>query len=183
MPTTQRVSPAVSRPETILGPCTPMKHNPPRPSTMARTNMIMREPLREYIHEYIATTPQYDKQGHQIFPTYYQQDSKGLMPFYCVKAIGRGQPQNSMHQQVVAGYDYQRLNPNVECFAKCTTMTHQQNQPPQNGTNCAYTASGQQLPLNLSMPLATCDRCAIDHLFVQCPLRLTMPKPHVIGAL
>ena len=54
-------------------------------------------------------------------------------------------------------------------------MTHQQNQP-QNGTNCAYTASGQQLPLNLSMPLATCDRCAIDHLFVQCPLRLTMPQ-------
>lgn len=122
---------------------------------MARTNLTMREPLREYIHEYIATTPQYDKQGHQIFPTYYLQDSEKLMPVYRVKAIGRGQPQNSMHQQVVAGYE--RLNQNAECFAKCTTMTHKQNQPPQNGTNCAYTTSGQQLPLNLSMPLATCD--------------------------
>ena len=105
-PTPMRVPPAVSRPETILGPCTPMKHNPPRPSTMARTNLTMREPLREYIHEYIATTPQYDKQGHQIFPTYYLQDSEGIRPVYCVKAIGRGQPQNSMHQQVVVGYDY-----------------------------------------------------------------------------
>ena len=101
-----------SRPTTILGPYVPMKNSLPHQQAHARANNSrnMRESSNEHVHEYIATTPQYDKQGHKIFPTYYLQDSEGLLPVYRVTTIGRGQPQAPTHQQLVADYKSQRSN-------------------------------------------------------------------------
>ena len=145
----------------------------------------MRESRNKHVHEYIATTPQYDKQGHKIFSTYYLQDSEGLMPVYRVTAIGRGQPQAPMHRQLVAGYKSQRSNPMSECSAQCTPVSHQQNQSHNVADRpsvhlvihkslslaygCGIDHWFPHCPNNLTMPLATCDQCGIDHLFPQCP--------------
>ena len=52
----------------------------------------------------------------------------------------------------------------AECLAKRTL----ENQP-HKVADYPSTANNLPLPLNLSMPLATCDQCGIFHLFAQCP--------------
>ena len=77
---THFVSPTAPHFMTTLASSLAMKNSLPRQPTIKPNTQIRREPRHEYIHEYIATTPQYDEQGHHLFPTYYLQDSEGLMP-------------------------------------------------------------------------------------------------------
>ena len=64
------VPPAISRARSSLGSYTPTKYALPHHPKIEHTIQKMRKPSHECIHEYIATTPQFDMQGHQIFPTY-----------------------------------------------------------------------------------------------------------------
>ena len=59
-----------------------------------------------------------------MFVAYYLQNLEGLLSMYLVTVIGRGKPQATTCQQLIADYKSRRSNPMLKCSAQHTPKNH-----------------------------------------------------------